>query len=73
MIVSKIARESNYWFKVLDAVFSETYKNEKLKYLFQVSFELKKIFIPVKMTAEQNYYRKKNLSSINHQPLSVKI
>ncbi len=70
-IVSKETRESNYWFRILNALLSETYKNGKFIHLLTESSELKKIFISIKMTAEQNYKRKKQFhqpSPINHQP-----
>lgn len=54
-IVSKEARESNYWLRVLDRIISEPYKNEKFNKILNESIELKKIFISIKLTAQQNY------------------
>ena len=51
-IVCKEARESHYWIRVLIAV----YKDEKIKSQLELfekeSFELKKIFIAIKLSSE---------------------
>ena len=54
-IVSKEARESNYWLRVLDKILNERFKNEKFNHILKESFELKKIFTSIKMTAQQNH------------------
>jgi len=53
-IVLKETRESNYWLRVLNAIQSDSYKDEKFKNILNESFELKKIFTSVKLTAQQN-------------------
>ena len=53
-VVLKESRESNYWLRVLNAVLIETKKTDKFKSLLDESFELKKIFTSIKLTAQQN-------------------
>jgi len=53
-IVSKEARESNYWLKVVNEVLPLKLKTENFQNLLNESFELKKIFISIKLTAQKN-------------------
>ena len=53
-IVSKEARESNYWLRVVNEVLSLKLKSENFQNLLNESFELKKIFISIKLTAQKN-------------------
>lgn len=50
-VVSKESRESNYWLRILNQVFPDTLNTENLQILLNESFELKKIFISIKLTA----------------------
>ncbi len=58
-VVLKEARESNYWLRVLNAILIDSKKNEKLKNILNESFELKKIFTSIKLTAQQNLDKRK--------------
>lgn len=53
-IVSKEARESNYWLRVVNEVLPLKLKIENFQNLLNESFELKKIFISIKLTAQKN-------------------
>ncbi len=53
-IVSKEARESNYWLRVVNEVLPLKLKSENFQNLLNESFELKKIFISIKLTAQKN-------------------
>ncbi|RPI61534.1 MAG: four helix bundle protein [Ignavibacteriales bacterium] len=53
-IVSKEARESNYWLRVVNEVLLLKLKTEIFQNLLNESFELKKIFISIKLTAQKN-------------------
>ena len=53
-IVSKEARESNYWLRVLDAVLKDEYKDSNFRFLLKECFDFKKIFTSIKLTAQQN-------------------
>ena len=53
-VVLKESRESNYWLRVLDAISKNEYKNSEFKFLLKESFDFKKIFTSVKLTAQQN-------------------
>lgn len=53
-IVLKEVRESNYWLRVLNAIRNDLDKNEKFKKILSESFEFKKIFTSIKLTAQQN-------------------
>ena len=53
-IVSKEARESNYWLRVVNEVLPLKLKTENFQNLLNESFELKKIFISIKLTAQKN-------------------
>ena len=53
-IVLKESRESNYWLRVLDAVLKKENKNSDFEFLLKESFDFKKIFSSIKLTAQQN-------------------
>jgi four helix bundle protein len=53
-VVLKESRESNYWLRVLDAILKDEFKNSNFKALLNVSFDFKKIFTSIKLTAKQN-------------------
>lgn len=58
-VTLKEARESNYWLRVLNAIFSDSNKSKKFKNILNESFELKKIFTSIKLTAQQNLDKNK--------------
>jgi four helix bundle protein len=66
-IVSKEARESNYWLRMLNAILAELKKDEKFKIILKESYEFKKIFTSIKLTAQQNL----NNKNIIHQPSTI--
>jgi four helix bundle protein len=53
-VVLKESRESNYWLRVLDAILKNEYKNSEFRFLLKESFDFKKIFTSIKLTAQQN-------------------
>ena len=53
-IVLKEICESNYWLRVFGKVHTESSRDENYISLLNESFELKKIFISIKLTAQQN-------------------
>ena len=53
-VVLKESRESNYWLRVLDAILIDEMKNTGFKLLLKESFDFKKIFSSIKLTAQQN-------------------
>jgi len=53
-IVLKESRESNYWLRVLNAILRAEYKSSTFKSLLKESFDFKKIFTSIKLTAQQN-------------------
>ena len=53
-VVLKECRESNYWLRILDAVLKKEYKNSDFEYLLKESFDFKKIFTSIKLTAQNN-------------------
>ena len=69
-IVLKESRESNYWLRILDKILSDSKKDENFKNILKESFELKKIFTSIKLTAEQNLDKK--TSSIKHKPSNIR-
>jgi len=52
--VLKETRESNYWLRVLDAILKDADKSSNFKSLIKESFDFKKIFTSIKLTAQQN-------------------
>ena len=59
-ISAKESRESNYWLRMLNAILAESKKDETFQNILNESYELKKIFISIKLTAEQNLNDKRN-------------
>ena len=53
-IVSKESRESNYWLRVFEEVLEANNKDDLFNKLLSESFELKKIFAAIKITAQKN-------------------
>jgi four helix bundle protein len=53
-VVLKESRESNYWLRVLDAILKDDLKNSEFKFLLKESFDFKKIFSSIKLTAQNN-------------------
>ena len=53
-IVLKESRESNYWLRVLDSILKKDYKHSEFDFLLKESFDFKKIFTSIKLTAQQN-------------------
>jgi four helix bundle protein len=74
-IVLKEIRESNYWFRVLNAVMLNSNFNNELQRLLKESLELKKIFSVIKIKSENNLKMKlKSILktfSIFHLPFSI--
>lgn len=58
-IVAKESRESNYWLRVLNEILPASKKSKKFLDVLKESFELKKIFISIKLTAQQNLDKRK--------------
>ncbi|MGE5861937.1 MAG: four helix bundle protein [Ignavibacteria bacterium] len=69
-IVLKESRESNYWLRILDKILADSKNDANLKKILTESFEFKKIFTSIKLTAEQNLDKKS--SSIKHHPSNIK-
>jgi len=57
----KESRESNYWLRVLDAILKDELKESDFKYLLKESFDFKKIFTSVKLTAQQNLIKQTDI------------
>ncbi len=53
-IVSKESRESHYWLRVIKAIADNGVDFEKLQYLLSEAMEFKKIFVSIKLSAQQN-------------------
>jgi four helix bundle protein len=58
-IVLKEVRESNFWYRVLNAIVSNSKNNFELQRLLNESLELKKIFSAIKISTEKNLALKK--------------
>lgn len=52
-IVSKEARESYYWLRVLNEILADSQMDERFKDIFTERLELKKIFAAIKLTAQK--------------------
>jgi len=52
-VVLKESRDSNYWLRVLDAILKDDFKNSEFRYLLNESFDFKKIYTSIKLTAQQ--------------------
>jgi four helix bundle protein len=73
-IVLKEIRESNYWYRVMNALMLNSEKDNELLRLLNESFELKKIFSAIKIASEKNLKRKKSFLktfSIFHFPFNI--
>ncbi|MFH1196208.1 MAG: four helix bundle protein [bacterium] len=57
-IVLKEIRESNYWYRVLNAIFPDSKDNKELRRLLNESIELKKIFSSIKISTQNKINRK---------------
>jgi four helix bundle protein len=57
-VVLKEVRESNYWFRVLNAIVPNSKSNNELQRLLNESFELKKIFSAIKIKTEEKLKNK---------------
>jgi len=53
-IVSKESRESHYWLRVIKAIADNGVDFEKLQDLLSEAMEFKKIFVSIKLSAQQN-------------------
>ena len=53
-VVLKESRESNYWLRVLDAILKDELKDSNFRFLLKESFDFKKIYTSIKLTAQQN-------------------
>ncbi|MCH8069087.1 MAG: four helix bundle protein [Candidatus Marinimicrobia bacterium] len=53
-IVSKESRESHYWLRVIKAITNGAVDSNRLESLLSEAAEFKKIFISIKLTAQQN-------------------
>ena len=58
-IILKDTNESNYWLRVLNAILPNKFKTDEFEYLLKESFEFKKMFTSIKLTAQQNLNKKK--------------
>jgi len=74
-IVLKEVRESNYWYRVLNAIMPNSKSNNELQRLLTESLELKKIFSAIKIKSENNLKMKiksvLKTFSILHFPFSI--
>ena len=59
-VVLKEIRESNYWYRVLNAIVPNSKSNDELQRLLNESFELKKIFSAIKIKAQNNLNNRKS-------------
>jgi len=58
-LVSKEARESNYWLRVLNEILETSSSDEKFQKIFSESLELKKIFAAIKLSAQNKLKKEK--------------
>ena len=58
-LVLKEARESNYWLRILNCFLPDSSKDEKFNHILNESFDFKKIFSSIKLTAQKNINDKK--------------
>lgn len=58
-IVSKEARESNYWLRVLNEIMEFSQRDESFHNIFNESLELKKIFTAIKLSAQNKLKKEK--------------
>ncbi len=52
-VVLKEVRESNYWYRVLDALLPNSNSNKELQRLLNESLELRKIFTTIKLNSDK--------------------
>jgi four helix bundle protein len=57
-IVSKEARESKFWLRVLSELLKDENQKKQLKILLTESEQLSKIFISIKLTSQENKKKK---------------
>ncbi len=57
-IVSKEARESKFWLRVLDELLKDENQKKQLKILLEESEQLCKIFVSIKLTSQENKKKK---------------
>ena len=57
-IVSKEARESKFWIRLLNELLIDEKHKLQLKYLLEESEQLSKIFISIKLTSQENKKKK---------------
>ena len=72
-IVCKECRESHYWTRVLKSVCDDENFKKQFAIFEQEAFELKSIFIAIKLSAEgkRNKVDIETTSTISHQPLTI--
>jgi hypothetical protein len=58
-LVSKEARESNYWLRVLSEILETSSSDENFQKIFNESLELKKIFAAIKLSAQNKLKKEK--------------
>ena len=59
-IVLKETRESNYWLRVLNEIYTNPNSDGELKRLLKESYELKKIFSAIRIKTQVNSKKKRN-------------
>ena len=59
-IVLKETRESNYWLRVLNEIYTNPKSDGELKRLLKESYELKKIFSAIRIKTQVNSKKKRN-------------
>ena len=59
-IVLKETRESNYWLRVLNEIYTNPNSDGELKRLLKESYELKKIFSVIRIKTQVNSKKKRN-------------
>ena len=59
-VVLKEARESNFWLRVVNAIFTDSENNSESKRLLNESLEFKKIFSAIKIKTQVNSKKKRN-------------
>ena len=53
-VVSKESRESHYWLRIIKPIADSKVESEKLEYLLSEATEFKKIFVSIRLSAQQN-------------------
>ena len=72
-ILCKECRESHYWIRVLKTVCEDENVKKQLDIFEKEAFELKSIFIAIKLSSEGKRSKMENgiTSTISHQPLAI--